>query len=146
RNVQNHSSYYTSSKIKKDNFLKLLGEDGVITILNNHGEVLARITKDSQADEEGNILVSYQNQESRITVQTSKPITEGSLEIIHTKKIKTDLEYEKEDVKLFSGLQIGMKTEVVMQGISEAQVAENTNKTATILLEETKTNATIKLN
>lgn len=146
RNVQNHSSYYTSSKIKKDNFLKLLGEDGVITILNNNGEVLARITKDSQADEEGNILVSYQNQESRITVQTSKPITEGSLEIVHTKKIKTDLEYEKEDVKLFSGLQIGMKTEVVMQGISEAQVAENTNKTATILLEETKTNATIKLN
>lgn len=76
---------YISTKINKEKMLAILGQDGNISIKNGISTTI--ITKDSEVDENGNIVINYENPVSELTIITSKPVNSGILEINHTKSI-----------------------------------------------------------
>ena len=77
---------YIDSKINKNEFKKLFGEDGTLSILDQKEIVIKTINKDTVADENGNIVIQYPNETNKIEIRTSKPVIEGFLHIEHTKK------------------------------------------------------------
>ncbi len=99
-------AYYKTTTINKENFEKILGEDGYIKLIGKDGERLATITKDTDSDEAGNYIYNYERETNEIRVETSKPITEGILEINHIKSLKGNTDYTKEQIEDFQKLQI----------------------------------------
>ena len=64
---------YKSTKINKNEILSKLGEEGKIQIQNTKGEVLGEVNKDTEADENGNVEITYEEM-SEIVVKISKPV------------------------------------------------------------------------
>lgn len=86
---------YKSTKICKQDMLKILGEEGYIKIISDDGTVLQEINKDTEETEEGIIEITYPENTEHITIETSKPVKEGSIRFENTKAIKntvTDLQ------------------------------------------------------
>lgn len=80
---------YNRTTIEKSAFDKILGENGSIQILNEQGIVLSNVNSETQADENGNIVIDYTGREpTAIEIKTSKPIAEGNIVFTHTKTIK----------------------------------------------------------
>ena len=89
---------YKSTKISKQEVLDKLGEDGKLQILNENGEVLGEINKDTEAGDNGVVEIVYQNEVSSIEINTSKPVNIGTIRVQNTKEIKetvTDEEINK---------------------------------------------------
>lgn len=128
---------YNKTTIKKEEFDKVLGENGKITITNENGEVLATIDNTTPVDENQNIVIDYEGKEpSAIEVKTTAPIKEGDLELVHTKTIKENQNKDliKKATELNTTIEYGYNTEI-------------TNKVeSTIKLEESKTEARLEVN
>lgn len=128
---------YNKTTIKKEEFDKVLGENGKITITNENGEVLATIDNTTPVDENQNIVIDYEGKEpSAIEVKTTAPIKEGDLELVHTKTIKENQNKDliKKATELNTTIEYGYNTEI-------------TNKVeSTIKLVESKTEARLEVN
>ena len=122
---KNANIIFKESKINKAEFLKIFGENGYITIKGQNGSVIANINKNSEADENGNILVSYIEENKSIKIETSSPIKVGTLNIEHTKSIM-NANYSREEIQLLTGIE----EKVVLNGNEENKV---------ITLKETET-------
>ena len=138
---ENYSSY-TETKIKKENFERILGQDGSINVYDEMGNLICKINKDTKQDEEGNLTIEYPEKTGRIIFETTKPVAEGILYVKHSKKIRADLNYSKEQLtsfnKLVETVQLNQKQESIYNNMGEAKVE--------IALTETNTNANIVLN
>ena len=122
--------------VNKENMKNILGEDGTITIFDEKGNNIGVINKDSKADESGNIVISYnENQSSSIRFVTSKPQAEGTLKITNEKTIKNT---NKEVIKNANMLQ----TKIVA-GYNNQDTVGYLFKTE---LENSKTEASLELN
>ena len=100
------SSFETSKilfkqvKVSKDNFEKMLGQDGAIQIINENNEVIATLNKNSKVDNNAYVVDIDTN---NICIKTSKPQIEGILSIITEKEIiKTEYSYGQ--IKTFSNI------------------------------------------
>lgn len=128
---------YNKTTIKKEEFDKVLGENGKITITNENSEILATIDNTTQVDENQNIVIDYAGKEpSAIEIKTTAPIKEGDLELLHTKTIKENQNKSliKKATELNTTIEYGYNTEI-------------TNKVeSTIKLEESKTEARLEVN
>ena len=82
------NNVYKSTYLTKDNFVKILGENGNIIIKNENGVIIGSINNNTQADEKGNLTVNYNTEVNHLIIETSKPINEGTLNLVHTKAIK----------------------------------------------------------
>ena len=80
---------YISSKINKNKVLDVLGQDGYFKVLDENGNVLAEINKDTQVDQEGNYEIKYANGISKIFAVFSKPNKVGYIKINSTKEIQS---------------------------------------------------------
>lgn len=90
---------YRKTTLNKDEFDKIFGENGIITIKNQDGEILSTITSSSKANENGEIIVDYTGKEpSQLKITMTTPISEGTLNLKHEKVIKAE-EQEQEIVK-----------------------------------------------
>ena len=100
-----NTTYYKQTSINKNNFIKMLGNDGTIEIYNG-STLIGTINKDTAIDVYGNLYINYADKNvNDITIKTSAPITEGDLKIVHTKCIKDSLgSITLEDVKDFAYL------------------------------------------
>ena len=135
-------SNYKETKVNKENFERILGQDGYINISDEKGNTISSINKNTKQDEEGNLIVSYPDKTGRIILETSKPVSEGILYVKHNKKINADLPYSKEQLKSFIKL-----NETVQLNQKQANNYNNMGETkAEIVLTETNTNANIVLN
>ena len=76
---------YISTKINKERMLEIFGQDMNISI--KAGTMTTTINKDSDIDENGNIVINYGNPVSEIEIITSKPEKTGILEFNHAKII-----------------------------------------------------------
>ncbi len=94
---------YKQTKIDKQEFLKIFGEEGYLTIKNGAGTTIANINKDSQTDENGKIVVNYTEQTKTIEITTSKPIGLGTIYIENTKTI-LDAGYGRETIDTLTGI------------------------------------------
>ena len=78
---------YTKTVISKDEFDKLFGQTGKITIYDENSQVIGTITNSTPIDENRNIVITYSTEPTAIRLETSIPIAEGTLEIKNYKKL-----------------------------------------------------------
>lgn len=90
------SIIYTYTKIEKDNLLEILGEDGYINIYSKDKKLISTINKE-------NLEYKYEEEVSGLIFETSKPVSEGTLNIENGREIKP-LEYSEEQEKTFTML------------------------------------------
>lgn len=88
---------YNKTIINKDDFDKILGQNGILTIANEKDEIIATVDNSTSIDENKNIVIDYTGKEPKaIQIKTTTPIAEGNLSFKHTKTIK---EQDKEIIK-----------------------------------------------
>lgn len=122
---------YKQTKINKNEFLKILGEEGYMTITDAEGNQIANIDKDAETDENGNIVIQYAEATKSIEITTSTPIALGTLNIENTKTIQ-EAGYARDSIKSLTG-------------IREKSMVNGTETTKTITLKETETVADLSL-
>ena len=128
---------YKETKINKNEFLNMFGENGTFTIKRANGEVITTITKDTEADEQGIITVTYGEAETNIIVETTAPQTEGKMIVLNTKSISGEINQPRELVKQIRNIVVA------------PEIATNISKEgtmATIELKESTTQASIETN
>lgn len=130
---------FVKTSINKEHMIKLLGQDGFVEI--KQGESTTKITKDSDTDESGNIVIEYSEGISEIEVTTSKPTSTGTLEINHTKMIGAN-SYTIAQLKTVTVLK-SRNTLTALLG--EAKVVENTTEIIKEL-KETSSQAELTIN
>ena len=81
-------SLYTETSIDKNQVLELLGDNGSIEILDESGNVLAIINKDTETDENGKIKVTYENRTQNLTIQLKDLAKEGIIEVENARVIE----------------------------------------------------------
>lgn len=84
------NSQYASTTISKSELQRVLGDNGTLSILNIDGSTISQITSSTEADESGNIVVTYPEGVKGIKVQTSQPISTGTINLNNTKVIKSE--------------------------------------------------------
>ncbi len=145
---------YKETKINKNELLKILGQNGYLTIENQSGVLIASINKDTQTDENGKIVVTYPNGEKEIKIKTSTPIDVGELKIENTKGIFAN-GYLREDIKNLTGIKENTtinekETEKVInlkETETSANIAINASKLSTIASKQNlKVEATLQAN
>lgn len=130
------NTYFKSTYINKNEMLKLFGENGNIKLsyIDSNNEIveLQTINKETEADESGTITINYgtDTKFSILLIETSEPISEGKLNIIHRKAIDCT-GYEKEQIKQINGLNTSFSIEATEKDNNEIQIA-NTTKSAVI--------------
>lgn len=132
-----NNTYNSTIKVAKNEFIKILGENGTIAILNN-GEEIATISKDSNFEELYYGVDISDKSLNNISIKTSKPITEGNISIIVKKAIKKDANFTANQISIFKKL----KTNIIekIEGVGEV------NQTAEWNFEEPSQKANITLN
>ena len=93
--------FLSNTKILKSEFEEIFKDDGYIKIFDNQGTVLANITKETQADENGYVVINYAENITEVKIETSKPYVEGTLNIINTKTIK-ETSYDRAKIGTFT--------------------------------------------
>ena len=136
---------YKNTTINKDELVNILGENGVLEIINaDTNKVLTRINKDTEADENGNIVINYaENKEANIRIVTSKPVSEGTLEINNEKTIKAS---NYDIVKNANTLETKITAEYnnkENENYTKGASKENTSKTE---LKNSQTEASFEIN
>lgn len=101
----NENLYFKSTKILKENMLKILGDKGTITIKNENGDIISIINKDTQENEYGIIEILYNEKDAKkLEITTTAPIEEGNLKILNNKAILPNIGYSKEELREFTKL------------------------------------------
>lgn len=136
--------FYGQTLIAKEQFDKILGENGVITITNQANQVIGTIDAKTEVNENGYIVINYGNSQTQaIKIQTTKPIAEGILEFNHVKNSK---ETQKEIVKqasrihhvITSQYNQGVVNQVenninLLNTVTESKIAVDTNQLSTVV-------------
>lgn len=149
--------FYIQTAITKEQFDRILGENGVITITNQTNQVIGTIDAKTQADENGNIVIHYgDSQTQAIKIQTTAPIAEGVLEFNHVKNSK---ETQKQIVKEASrihhvisyqynqGLVNQIENNIALQNtVTESKIAVDTEQLSTVIGNHIKMKITLLSN
>ncbi len=131
--------YSKTVKISEAVFMKMLGEEGKIEILNTVGEKLAEITKENYSVDITEAKVN------EIMIKTSKPITEGNIEIAVEKAIIANQKYTKAQMQEFQKMTLGVTTKSdsttvkkqaqinLTEPISKAEISIGTENLSTVV-------------
>lgn len=129
---------FVSTEINKQNMLDILGENGNIQI--KYGDSTYNITKDTEANESGNIIVNYDVNVSELEITTSKPVKAGKLEIKHNKAIMgdsntTDQIKTIKSLKLRNTIKATLEEQIIVENFTETpmELKETTTKAELIL-------------
>ena len=141
---------YIKTYVNKNKMISILGEQGYVEIL--AGGTSYRLTKDSEVDENGNIVIGYETGIREIEITTSKPINVGVLELHHEKAIMAN-NYSTEQIKAITGIksentltvQAKLKTNTGNEEKITEITSENGSK-AEKILKETYSKAELTVN
>ena len=125
---------YKETTIEKAKMIEALGEKTTLEILNKDGKVLQTITKDTEVDENGKIIVKYDNNTQNVFIRLTNVEKEGIVEFENTKCINynmKDLAYNK------------INTYMVAQGYN---LISSTNEDETVKTELKKVYSATELN
>ena len=114
---------FITTEINKDKMLSILGQDGSIYV--NDGETIQTLTKNTETNDAGNIVIEYSSEPSELTITTTKPEKAGLLEFNHTKAI-TKNDYTVEQLKTINGI---VSRNTVEGALGEVRVVENSTET-----------------
>ena len=128
--VNSGDIYYKSTKILKEDFLNILGENGKIEIYDGDNNLLATLDNNNGFNENGEALIVYPEDVNSITIKTSDIINEGFLHIENVKKIKSDvLNINDKDIN----------TKLSIVGINEKEVESEAQTRDTSVLNSEST-------
>lgn len=128
--------FFNSTKVSKEEFNKIFGTEGYIIFRDRDENEISRITNLTTADESGNINISYPEDIREVKIETSKPISVGTLKLINTKTIK-ETSYNREKVRTFEYISENVRGNYENQ---EYKVVENR-----INLKETSSRAIVNV-
>lgn len=140
---ENKDIYYKQVSLSKENFTNILGEDGEIKILDVLGNLLNTINKDSEVNEDGNIVINFTEKYNKLNFETTKPVGEGNL-VINNLKAMSNSSLEKAsfanmaEVKTKTSLKADYEyvVEKVEIGVSEITTKlVNTQTKATLVMD-----------
>ena len=134
--------YYKQVSINKDNFLDILGESGTVTVRDVYGNDLAVINNETEVNENGDFLLTFDGKISKLVFEMSKPVNEGNL-IISNTKASTNSMYSKEEYRDFERLVSGVKVEANYLYVES--VVDLGAKDISVALNNTETNANLVL-
>lgn len=161
---------YNKTTVKKEQFDKIFGQNGVIDFINENGEIIATINNSTSMDEEGNIVIDYTGKEPKeLQIKTTTPISEGTIEFNHIKTIKpsdktvikeaseinSNIEYsynmyedEKAEIgKYANGIQKEISTKIILNNTkTEARLEVNKDKLSTVIENNVEIKAILKTN
>ena len=153
-NITNKTSY-TRTTISKVEITEILGENGSLEIYDeNTGKLIITINKDTQADEQGNIVVNYENV-SRIKIVIKDPAKIGNIHINSSKKIISNHGISNDTLKTINNLKLVFETNnMIYSNTTEKYInLYNTVTKSTMEIDKTEfyttdneTNLNIKLN
>ena len=109
--------YDKKVSVSKDELTKVLGEDGFINVLTSDGTTIGTLNKDTLELEVNN---------SNISFVTSKPQTEGEINLKITKAVKGNLEYTKSQISSFKTL--STKVQINNESVGKISLEEPTSK------------------
>lgn len=138
-NQQSAYSLYKTTQVNKAQVLDILGEDGELSIIYD-GNIFT-INKDTEANEAGNIILTYSDEVKRIGVITTKPVKAGKLEFTHTKVLESSNGYTREQLKKVTSMQ-NIVSVTGVQGNTEISTNQFTRN---IELKETETKAELTI-
>lgn len=95
-------AYNKTLAISKQEFDKVFGENGEITILNAAGTTLVTINKDTEVKDNKIVVSLVPFNTNSITIKTSKPQTEGNVIFEITKALAKNIEYSTSQLKSFT--------------------------------------------
>ena len=95
-------AYNKTLAISKQEFNKVFGENGEITILNEAGTTLATINKDTEVKDNKIVVNLVPFNTNSITIKTSKPQAEGNVIFEITKALAKNIEYSTGQLKSFT--------------------------------------------
>ena len=95
-------AYDKALTISKQEFDKVLGENGEITILNEAGTALATINKDTEVKDNKIVLNLATFNTNSIIIKTSRPQSEGNIIFEITKALAKNIEYSTSQLKSFT--------------------------------------------
>ena len=130
---------FINSVINKQNMLDILGEDGQVQF--KYGDTIYSVSKDTEADESGNITINYDVNVSELQILISKPIKAGKLEIKHNKAIMGDSN-TTEQIRTIKALKL---RNTVTALLGETKVVENVTEISKEL-KETSSQAELTIN
>ena len=132
---------YQSTVLNKEQWMKILGEEGVITVLNKKGETIAKLDKNTQTDEQGNLILDYQGGEEGIILKTTTPVEAGKLELTHHKILKDNTNLDLKTIPYF-----GTVSYVTDNLVTERKIGKDNQNIAMMELKEPRTEAKLEIN
>ena len=134
------NSVYKTSTINKQNIIDVLGNDGQLIITNSiTKQEIIKITKDSQVDEQGNVVINYPENVTGIEITTTEPQKVGKIEINTVKTIKRTntnlIKNATSIVNTVSGKYVSNTKETTLGEVA-----------STMQLQETQTEAKLEIN
>ena len=76
-----NTALYTESRINKEQVLEMLGDNGSIDIIDENANIVQTINKESEADENGKIKLTYNNRTKNIAILLNNLEKEGTIEV-----------------------------------------------------------------
>lgn len=95
-------AYNKTLAISKQEFNRVFGENGEITILNEAGTTLVTINKDTEVKDNKIVVSLVPFNTNSITIKTSKPQAEGNIIFEITKALAKNIEYSTSQLKSFT--------------------------------------------
>lgn len=132
-------AYNKTLAISKQEFDKVFGENGEITILNETGTTLATINKDTEVKDNKIVVNLVPFNTNSITIKTSKPQAEGNVIFEITKALAKNIEYSTNQLKSFTQI----KTQVTGTAKNTDTDIVSTGNTKNIELKEPTQKASI---
>lgn len=137
-----NNAYIKTLKISKNEFDKILGANGTITITDAEGKTLTSITAETSA-EKGYITLDLTSfAKTSLVVQTSKPQIAGNITFELTKAINKNLQYDESEIKSFAQ----MLTETSINAIQGSATLLSETLTTTTQLKEPTQKASVTTN
>ena len=130
---------YKETKINKESFKQLLGQEGYVNIYNQNNEKIATINKESNTDENNNYVINYDTKVTSIKIEISPAKTVGKLKIENQKVILSD--HTKEEIKTIESIKTSIegnakyneKEIIKAEEVTLSTLVEPTTKTQTII-------------
>lgn len=133
KTFENNDLYYKQISVSKEDFTNILGDAGEIKVLDISGNVLSTINNETQVNEEGNIVVNFDNKPAKLAFEITKPVGEGNL-VINNVKAFTNASIDKKAFADLSSIQT--KTAMTAQyTYVETRVDVGTIETTTNLVD-----------
>lgn len=139
-NLKKVNEKYNSFAVNKESLIKIVGEEGYISLLDEKSEEITRIDSKCETDENGNIIFVFPEEKQTINIEVNGIENNGFLEIKQNKTILANQDSTKEEIMSFKQMKQTIKLNKIGNYTQEIE------KDVEIGLKESYTKAKLSIN